>query len=257
MVYVTGDTHGDFDRIVWFAQENNDLTKDDYLIICGDFGGVWYRKDYVYNGNFYESEQKSLDMLNELPFTILFVDGNHENHVNIADYPVKEWHGGKVHEIRPSVLHLMRGEVFNICGKKFFCFGGASSHDIRDGILNPDEYENWEEEAIRWDRNFKQFRIKGFSWWEEELPTNEEMDNGIKNLQRDGWKTDFVITHSPPATVIALVGYGLYEQDVLTNYLEDIRVDLDYQKWYMGHIHLDKAINAKEIILYHTIKRIV
>lgn len=44
----------------------------------------------------------------------LFVDGNHDCHPRLADYPVKEWNGGLVHEIRPHVLHLMRGQVFNI-----------------------------------------------------------------------------------------------------------------------------------------------
>lgn len=47
-------------------------------------------------------------------FTTLFVDGNHDCHPRLADYPVKEWNGGLVHEIRPHVLHLMRGQVFNI-----------------------------------------------------------------------------------------------------------------------------------------------
>ena len=47
------------------------------------------------------------------------------------DYPVEEWHGGKVHKIRDSVLHLMRGEIFDIDGKKFFAFGGAKSHNIQ------------------------------------------------------------------------------------------------------------------------------
>lgn len=70
-------------------------------------------------------------------FTTVFVDGNHENFDRLYSYPVKEWNGGKVHEIRPSVLHLMRGEVFTIEDKKFFAFGGASSHDIKDGILDP------------------------------------------------------------------------------------------------------------------------
>jgi hypothetical protein len=59
-------------------------------------------------------------------------------------YPVEEWHGGKVHKIRPSVIHLMRGQVYELQGKKFFTFGGAQSHDISGGILeldDPDLYE--------------------------------------------------------------------------------------------------------------------
>ena len=45
MIYITGDTHSDFSR---FTEENfpiqSEMTKDDYVIICGDFGGVWKLK---------------------------------------------------------------------------------------------------------------------------------------------------------------------------------------------------------------------
>ena len=40
-----------------------------------------------------------------------------------------------------QILHLMRGEIFNIDNKSFFTFGGAKSHDIQEGILNLDEEE--------------------------------------------------------------------------------------------------------------------
>ena len=33
----------------------------------------------------------------------------------------------------------MRGQVYDIQGKTFFTMGGASSHDIQDGILEPDD----------------------------------------------------------------------------------------------------------------------
>ena len=41
------------------------------------------------------------------------------------DSPVAEWHGGKVHRIRPHVLHLMRGQIFELEGCRFFTMGGA------------------------------------------------------------------------------------------------------------------------------------
>ena len=39
------------------------------------------------------------------------------------------------------------------------------------------------------------YRIKGLTWWPEELPSEEEMQNGIKNLEKHNWKVDYVITH--------------------------------------------------------------
>jgi len=75
MIYITGDCHGDFWKLspnVFYEQK--EMTKDDYLIICGDFGGIWYPEGSD-NALLYE---KKLDWLNSLPFTTLFVDGNHE-----------------------------------------------------------------------------------------------------------------------------------------------------------------------------------
>ncbi len=42
MIYITGDTHGDVRRLnstSFFEQK--EMTKDDYVIILGDFGLVW------------------------------------------------------------------------------------------------------------------------------------------------------------------------------------------------------------------------
>ena len=42
MIYITGDTHADFSRFLIdkFAIQK-EMNKDDYVIICGDFGGIW------------------------------------------------------------------------------------------------------------------------------------------------------------------------------------------------------------------------
>ena len=70
-IFITGDTHGDFSRLLPAAfHEQRDLTKEDYLIICGDFGSVWDGGD---------AEQQWLDWLETRSFTTLFVSGNHEN----------------------------------------------------------------------------------------------------------------------------------------------------------------------------------
>ena len=118
MIFVTGDTHNDIDIHKLSRQNFNyeGLTKDDYIIICGDFGFIWHgnRKDDWW-----------LNWLEDLPCSVLWADGNHENFDAIEQYPVEEWHGGKVHKIREHVIHLMRGEVYDISGKKFFVFGGA------------------------------------------------------------------------------------------------------------------------------------
>ena len=80
-IFITGDTHGDFSRLLPAAfHEQRDLTKEDYLIICGDFGGVWDGGD---------AEQQWLDWLETRSFTTLFVSGNHENYDLLRNYPIR------------------------------------------------------------------------------------------------------------------------------------------------------------------------
>jgi calcineurin-like phosphoesterase family protein len=75
-VYVTGDTHCPIDIKKLNSenfQEGKTLTKDDVVIILGDFGLLW--KDIP------DKEEKYwTNWLNNKPWTTLFVDGNHENH---------------------------------------------------------------------------------------------------------------------------------------------------------------------------------
>ena len=130
-VYVTGDTHGGFQRLgMKYFPEQKKMSREDMVIIAGDFGGLW-------GGT--PAEKYWLDWLEDKPFTTAFLDGNHENFAMLNALPERLWHGGRIHEVRPHVLHLMRGQVFDIEGYTFFTMGGASSHDIQDGILDPEE----------------------------------------------------------------------------------------------------------------------
>lgn len=244
MIYVTGDCHSRVERFGTDSfKTQKELTKDDYVIVCGDFGLVWnYKNESTY-------EKEWLDWLDSKNFTTLFVDGNHENFDRLYSYPVEEWNGGKVHKIRPSVIHLMRGEIYNINGKKIFAFGGASSHDIKDGILNMDE----EEKIYEYRRKRLFFRIRGFSWWDLELPTNEEMTNGMKNLIANNFKVDYVISHCCPTDLQILIGGNDYKKDVLTDYFYEIKKKLHYKKWFFGHYHFSKQLNEKFTCLYYDI----
>ena len=253
MIYITGDCHGDFDKFdIDIFPEQKEMTKDDFMIICGDFGGIW---DKDISG---EWETKLLDKLDSKPFTTLFVDGNHENFDRLYSYPVEEWNGGKVHKIRPSVIHLMRGQVFTItiAGKKIFTFGGAKSHDISGGILEYDDPDFFNK-RMALEENFKSYRVNHYSWWEQELPSEEEMMEGITNLQAYGNEVDFIVSHCCAASTQALIGGGKYKRDYLNEYLEKIRQSVQFKKWFFGHYHNNRSVNAQEILLYEQIMRIV
>lgn len=264
-IFVTGDTHGTFNKFstARFPQQKS-LDKEDYVIICGDFGLVWdiireERKPWEEEEPVPLSEKKEsreeawwLDWLEQLPFTVLFVDGNHENFDRLYQYPVEDWHGGKVHKIRPSVIHLMRGQVFEIAGKKIFTFGGAASHDISDGILevtDPDIRQKIKTLEVRG----ALFRVNHVSWWKEELPSEAEKEEGWANLAKHGNKVDYIISHCCPGQVQRLIDEHFDEQNELTAYFDSVRLGVEYDKWYFGHYHLDKVITPKEVLLYHRV----
>lgn len=251
MIYITGDTHSEFNKFNMDSfPEQKEMTRDDYVIICGDFGGVWnVERESSY-------ERYWLKWLEDKTYTTLFVDGNHENYDRLLhDYPEYEWNGGVVHEIRPHVIHLCRGYVFEINGTKIFTFGGARSHDIQGGILDVTDPEIYKKKH-NLERQQINYRVNHISWWKEEMPNEIEMKRGLVNLQKHNNEVDFIVTHDGPSSVVALVGHGLYEVDELNKYLEEIRINSRYKRWFMGHMHLDKAVNASDIILYDQIVRI-
>lgn len=256
-IFVTGDMHGmieDLSMRNFPAQK--EMNKFDYVIICGDFGFIWSKEET-------KEEKYLLDWLNTRNFTVLFVDGNHENYDRLETYPISEWNGGKVQFIRPSVIHLMRGQVYEIEGKTFATMGGAPSHDIDDGIFYPEDYVDRDElnSAIRkliiskgGYRN-AYFRVKGLDWWEQEIPTSAEWNEFMRNLSKYDFKVDFVLTHEAPASVIPFI--SPFEPTDMSKQLEDIRAQLTYGQWYFAHYHQDRRINEKDNVIYHNVQRIV
>lgn len=255
MIYCTGDCHGDFKR---FNKKNRlklkyDLMEDDYVIICGDFGFLWIEdKEFQYN----------LDWMERLPFTILWVQGNHENYNMIKQYPIEMWNGGKVrHIIKDKIILLERGQIFNIQGSTFFTFGGASSHDISGGILdrNDPEFRAKRERAYLLQ---KPFRILNEEWWTEELPSEEELQEGLNNLEKCGFKVDYVISHCVSNRIQhkletyyenVLDYQNVLQQDILTDYFDMLEDKLIYKHWFCGHYHEDYEVDDMHTVMYYRI----
>lgn len=253
MLFVTGDTHADFTRFsAKRFEEQKEMTRDDIVIICGDFGGVWDDSD---------EERWWLKWLSEKPFTICFVDGNHENMDMLYGdkFEVVDFHGGKAHKIRDNIYHLMRGYVFEFEGKKFFAFGGASSHDIHDGILDRTDFateEDFKTTYKMWIWLEKCFRVNHVSWWKEELPSQDEMDFGLKTLEEHGYEVDYVITHSLPQEVNSMLGFR--DPDTITMYFNGLlRKGLKFNQWFAGHLHINERVLGKFNILYEDIVRVL
>lgn len=258
-IFVTGDCHGRFEK---FSSDNfpqgKNLTKEDYIIILGDTGIIW---DYKGKN---KNEEYWLDWLNNKPWTTLFIAGNHENFDRLEEYYIENWHDGKVSFLRSSVIYLQYGEIFNIAGKKVLAVGKAASHDTRDGILDPADYKSKEElnkacsdlerKCGGW--QFALYRIKGMSWWEQEIPSPAERLNAIENLKKVDNKVDFILSHEAPASDVILLGGGSFKPDEYSQFLEGLRCQTEYKKWCFGHYHLDRAINEKDVCYFKKIVQI-
>lgn len=253
MVYITGDCHARWHKFTTESfPEQKDMTRDDFVMVCGDFG-LWHDNS---------TERWWFDWFEEKPFTILFVDGNHENFDRLYgnEFEIVDFHGGKAHKIRDNIYHLMRGYVFDLCGKKFFTFGGASSHDIDDGILDPNDFEDereFEAKYHRWVKRNKMFRVNHQSWWKEEMPSQEEMELGMRTLEEHNNKVDYIVTHCCPQQIATVYSNGMYKADKLTSYFNVVAETVDFDKWFFGHYHDDCEIMSKFIMLYDQIIRVI
>ena len=253
MIYVTGDCHADWRKVSNAAfPEQKEMTRDDFVIVCGDFG-IWHNN---------KTEKWWLKWLAEKNFTLLFVDGNHENFDRIYsdEFETVDFCGGKAQQICDNLYHLMRGYVYELCGKKIFSFGGASSHDIKDGILEPDDYINHKELIKEYNARTERgemLRINHLSWWKEEMPSEEEMAFGLKSLEENDYKVDYIITHCCPQNVASIFSHGIYKPDKLTKYFNLIDSKTTFAKWFCGHYHRNERILDRYYILYKEFMRIV
>lgn len=249
MVYITGDTHARFSRLMPNCFEAaKQMTKDDTVIVCGDFG-LWLPD---------KEDKKRLDSVEKLPFTTVWVDGNHEDfdRLKSGEFETVDFHGAKADRIRDHVFHIRRGEIMELEGKSFWCFGGASSHDVQDGILDPRKYSRDElSELIEYLNAMRaRYRILGYSWWPEELPSQKEMDHGIETLQNYGGKVDYIVTHCAPFFVQKLLGFE--GTDRLVEYFSEISAQFEFKRWFFGHYHDDKSFDRFRL-LYYNMERII
>lgn len=221
MIYLTGDTHGRFDRIGSFCGKMQ-TSRDDILIILGDAGINFHagaldilRKEY----------------LAKLPITLLCIHGNHERRPeSLPYYDEQEWHGGNVYaeERYPNILFAKDGEVYDLNGRKAIAIGGAYSID-------------------------KARRIEGQSWWADEQPSPAIKARVEKALDLLNWQIDIMLSHTTPLKYepVEVFFPGIDQSKVdksIEEWLGSIEDRLEYRKWYCGHYHTEKKIDRLQIM---------
>lgn len=206
MIYITGDTHGQFKRVEAFC-ERFQTKREDILIILGDAG-------INFSGGMRDNLKKRF--LEALPITLFCIHGNHEQRPETIDtYKKIIWHGGEVYyeEEYSHLLFAKDGEVFDFDGKKVIVIGGAYSID-------------------------KMVRLAyGHGWWLDEQPSERIKEYVEQQLEKRDWKVDVVLSHTTPLkhepVEMFLLGIDQSKVDKSTEiWLDGVEDRLDYGKWY-------------------------
>lgn len=222
MIYITGDTHRNFERIRQFC-DRFDTTTDDIMIILGD-AGINYYLD--------AGDEIKKDYLSTIPVTLFCIHGNHEARPeSIPSYQEMEWHGGVVYyeDKYPNLLFAKDGEIYDLDGKKTIAIGGAYSVD-------------------------KEYRLAmGAQWFADEQPSEEIKKRVEAALDASNWEVDVVLSHTVPIcyepTEVFLKGIDQSKVDKSTErWLGSIEYKLAYKKWYAGHYHTEKKIDKLELM---------
>lgn len=222
MVILTGDTHGEFDRIEQFCEEY-ETTENDVMVILGD-AGINYWLD--------EQDEALKERLSQLPITLFCIHGNHEERPEeVSGYELVEWRGGFVwiQPEYPNLLFAKDGEIYQFDGKTVITIGGAYSVD-------------------------KYYRLAvGAPWFGTEQPDERTKGQVMSALNRAGWKVDYVFSHTVPLSAIprhALL--PTMDQKMVDNsteeWLEEIAQKLDYQGWFAGHFHITWSLDRIQIL---------
>lgn len=212
MIYITGDTHGDFTRINDFCEEKKTTTENDIMVILGDAGLNFYLN---------KSDIKRKNEVAKIPITLFMIHGNHEERpYNVPGYEKREWNGGivYVHPDFPNQLFAKDGEIYNLNDKSVIVIGGAYSVD-------------------------KDYRLsRHIPWFESEQPSDEIKAYVESQLGKVNWKVDVVFSHTCPFNYMPIhLFLPFVDQSKVDNSTEDwlqtIEDKLNYRKWYFGHYH--------------------
>lgn len=244
MIYFTGDTHGAPEERV---KECGNLMRDeDILFFAGDIGVPWGIKHPNYAENQLKIDKTKLDYINDKPGAYVFVLGNHDDY-NWADScpEVNKWGttikqamlDGKVYD---SIYVIDDVRALDIDGKKILCFPFADSHDISDGILDPQDIE-FEDQLDYMHRNGKyMFRIKDWTWWEKEHADVDHIQQYMDDNDLWNTKYDYIVSHDAPGAYnrLALGMYRLKSSEY-QYFLDSVRRCIDFKYWFHGHMHKD------------------
>lgn len=212
MIFVTGDIHGEKERFQ--AVKKARCKKGDTLICCGDFGFIWSGE---------KKEKKLLEWIGKRKHYTLFVEGCNENHTLLAEYPIVDFMGGRARQISGKLYQLLRGEVYEIEGKRVFSMGGGDPGE---------DFAAFQDEKVL-------------------LPSAEELENARRNLERVENRVDLIVTHDAPIKIREFIDMDNREEITqLHAFLEELTRSVSFKRWYMGKYHLNRTIPPRYYMVF-------
>lgn len=213
--YIIGDIHGDVQGLK-MAIDAAKVPENSTIILLGDVALNYYGDG---------SDVKRKKFLAKLPYLFLCVHGNHEMRPWEAEgysslrEPKFPYGNMFWEEKRPTIIFLDDG-IHHIEDKKVLVLGGAYSVDKFHRLA------------------------RGSKWWESEQMSQSRRDAFLEQVKDQHF--DVVLSHTCPYMARPLEkGLSFIDQATVDNtmevFLERMRGQITYDKWYAGHWHIDEV----------------
>ena len=168
---------------------------------------------------------KNIKKLSKLPFKVLFLDGYFDDHKELDTFPDAVYRGAAAKEIvKDKVYYIKRGEILYTDDMKILCFGGDD--DLFEDVFG------------------------------DMPPSQEDFDNCLGNLEKAGYKVDYILTHSPSGMIDRFLNLDSQNFGHLYTFFDEVAEKTDYKKWYFGFYHKDKFISNKAQAVYEEVYRL-
>lgn len=218
-VFIRGDTHGSFEWLPLFCEENQ-TTYNDIIIITGDHGFLYYGEN-----NWREKNIKKI--VKKCKITLLCLRGNHDDRpknrknmkfIILEDDPIVP-SGYYYEEEYPNIWYVADGSTLTINNKRFLFIGGSASVD-------------------------KEWRLlMGWRYFKDEELTREEFFNILDKIDHHCF--DYVITHTCPEAWMPtdLFMKGVDQSKIsrqTEEFLTTVSEIIDFKEYWFGHFHDDR-----------------
>lgn len=266
-IFALGDIHGKWQIIRDFYKKHKETEnfsyfnrEDNVIILLGDAG-----LNYFFNHRDTEAKTK----LSSYPFTYLIIRGNHEERPSVCaeKYPDK-WHteefwGNTVYvendypHIKYALDEVALYHIPYIIG---YCEGTEENEYNDEGMPYWDFYKAL---VIPGAYSVDKYHrlANGWSWFEGEQLTREEMNRGKELINRLD-KVDFIFSHTcpiifePTDLFLSCVDQSMVDK-TMERYLGGVEYNLDYRAWMWGHYHAfrdyPRTDGRKKLMLFNGI----